>query len=314
MARGWKFSASDGEKIYLYRWKPETDSVKAAVQICHGMAEHAERYDSLAEKLTELGYVVFAADQRGHGKTVDPEDGDALGFFAEQDGWNRIVEDQHEIADKIETEYPGVPVFLLGHSMGSFVARTLMFMYPEYYSGVVLSGTGGKLGLLGSLGLWMAKRGIKKYGPRKPNQKMNDMTFGSYNDAFKPARTAFDWLSRDEEQVDAYVADPLCGFVCSSALYRDLLEGLKRVNKAENIQLIPKNLPTLLVSGSKDPVGKNGKGVEEVYTALQQHGLTDLKIKLFDDARHEILNETNREEVFAFIIEWLEEHVKQAAD
>jgi len=310
MARGWKFSASDGKKLYLYRWKPDTDDAKAAVLICHGMAEHAERYDYTASKLVEAGYAVYAADIRGHGKSVETEEGEVFGFFAEENGWDRIVEDQKEIAEKIRDEYPDTPIFLLGHSMGSFIARTLMFTYPEYFAGVILSGTAGNPGIKGFFGRMLARRAAAGKGAKEKSQKMHDMTFGAYNNAFKPVRTEFDWLSRDEEQVDAYVEDPMCGFVCTASLFRDLLDGLQRIHDRKNIQQIPKNLPVLLISGSQDPVGGAGKGVQQVHDLFQQHGMQDLSMKLYEGARHELFNETNRDEVIQHVLDWMNGHLE----
>jgi alpha-beta hydrolase superfamily lysophospholipase len=305
MARTVSFTASDGKHISYYSWIPRGDIV-GVIQIVHGMAEHALRYDHFATKLRTKGYAVYASDLRGHGKTIEAPD--EQGFFADTNGWFRTVEDILELTEIIKVDNPEKDLFLIGHSMGSFLARTLMIDHGDQYQGVILSGTASHPGLTGYLGKIIASFAAKKDGGRVPNKRLNDMSFGSYNKAFMPNRTEFDWLSRDEEQVDLYVKDPLCGFICTSKLYEDLLTGLLYVNDPKKVRKIPGDLATLIISGSMDPVGDKGTGVRKVYELLKAAPLKDVSMNLYDEARHEIFNETNRNEVENFCIAWIEDH------
>ncbi len=308
MPRGWYIHAGDSKKMFYYRWKPEEeDRIIGSVQIIHGMAEHAARYDYLGSRLAEAGFAVYAQDLRGHGKTM--EDEGEIGFFAEQDGWNRVTEDINEIGQKIAEEQPDVPLFLLGHSMGSFLARTIMIDNPERYSGVILSGTAGNPGFMGKVGKVIAIRNIRKYGVCHKDRLLDRLSFGSYNRSFRPNRSAYDWLSSDEDQVDAYIDDPLCGFVCTSAFFRDLLDGLIRIHNRKLLASMPKELPVLLVSGERDPVGKMGRGPREVYRTFRSLGMQDVTLRLFPHMRHEILNEIDRDLAIEVVISWLRTHI-----
>ncbi len=307
MARGWYVTAGDGKKVFYYRWNPPEGDPKAAVQIVHGMAEHAARYDDAALRLTKAGYIVYAQDLRGHGKTA--EDQEELGFIAQENGWERMVEDIREIGEKIRAEQPDIPLFLIGHSMGSFLSRTMMFRHPGLYRGVVLSGTGGNPGVMGRLGRRLALRNAAKHGLKHRDRQLDSLSFGSFNRQFKPSRTSFDWLSRDDEEVDLYVDDPLCGFICTSAFFRDLLDGLILIHDPANITKIPRDLPVLLISGTRDPVGKNGKAVEALWSRYREQGAADVTLKLWEGARHELFHETNRNEVSAFLASWLDDRL-----
>lgn len=309
MARKLTFTSDDGRVGTYYAWIPRKET-KAVVQIVHGMAEHAARYEHFAKQLTAAGYSVYAQDLRGHGATASSEED--LGFFADDDGWFRVVKDVNQLTKVIMETEKGKPVILIGHSMGSFIARTCMILYPDDYLAFVLSGTAGNPGLLGRVGQFLATRSVKRNGPRFRDAQLDALSFGAYNNAFKPNRTKFDWLSRDETQVDTYVADPLCGFICTAKLFEDLLSGLRFIHDPLHIGRIPKDLPVLLVSGEKDPVGKQGAAVRKVYAAYQAAGLRDVQIQLFPGARHEILNETNRKEVESFIIDWIEAKIPRA--
>jgi alpha-beta hydrolase superfamily lysophospholipase len=307
MARKATFTASDGKSIAYYTWIPRGEVI-GVIQIVHGMAEHAMRYDHFAAKMRSKGFAVYACDLRGHGHTA--ENTEDLGYFAPEDGWFRVVDDLYEFTEIIKMENPGKRLFLFGHSMGSFLSRTLMITRGDQYDGVILSGTAASPGLLGVIGRLIAKRAVKRDGGKVPNKQLDKMSFGSYNKSFQPNRTEFDWLSRDDAQVDAYVADPLCGFVCTSKLFEDLLTGILFINDKKEIDNIPKDLPVLLVSGSKDPVGDMGKGVQKVYAMYQKAGLQDVSMRLFEDGRHESLNEINRNEVENFCIDWIKEHLE----
>jgi len=300
--------AGDGKQLYLHQWLPERkEDARAAVQIVHGMAEHGKRYAYLAGCLTQKGYAVYAQDLRGHGKTAESED--ELGYIAEKNGWNRMVEDVCDVSEIIQGYHPSLPLFLLGHSMGSYLARAVMYTLPGPYNGVVLSATGNDQGMMGKLGRWLADRHCRKYGTKHRDKQLDVMSFGSFNKKFRPNRTSFDWLSRDEKEVDKYIEDPLCGFVCTSSLFRDLLDGLMEIHDITNISRIPKYLPVLLIGGMQDPVGKFGKAVQGAAVMFRDVGVRNVTVKLYHEARHELFNELNRDEVISDVAAWFEEHV-----
>ncbi len=307
MAHGWYVTLGDGKRVFYYRWDVTDGKPRAAVQIVHGMAEHAQRYEYLAQHLAEQGCVVYAQDLRGHGKTA--EDDAELGWFADQDGWDRAAEDVREIGEKIAGEQPGIPLFLLGHSMGSFLARTAMIRFPGIYTGVILSGTGGDPGAAGTFGSWLARNHIKRFGPRHKDKMLDRLSFGSFNRSFRPNRTPFDWLSRDEAEVDAYIEDPRCGFVCTSAFFRDLLSGLRCIHDNREISRIPTRLPVLLFGGAEDPVGKRGKAVRRTAELFRKAGLKDVTLQLFSGARHELYHEVNRDEAAELTSRWILQHL-----
>lgn len=301
------FTSKDRTSIYVNKWTPnEATKPKAIVQIAHGMAEHIERYSDYAKALTNEGYIVYGNDHRGHGKTAGSNEN--LGFFADENGWDLVVEDMHELTNIIKIENPKLPIFLFGHSMGSFLSRTYMQRYGKDVNGVILSGTGGNSGLLGNVGILLAKREIKKNGKRFRSKKMDKLSFGSFNNAFKPNRTGFDWLSRDTKAVDKYIEDPLCGQIFTTGFFYDMLYGLKKLMKKKYIKKTPKDLPIFFISGDKDPVGKNTKGVYQAIKTYKKIGIKDISYKFYKDSRHEILNEINKEEVYNDIIEWLNKH------
>jgi alpha-beta hydrolase superfamily lysophospholipase len=289
---------SDGEEIYLRLW--EVENPKGLVQVVHGMAEHAGRYDRFAQALNQAGYGVVASDHRGHGQTGLR--GESLGDFPES-GWNRVVEDLSEVRSFAENHWTGKPVFLIGHSMGSFLTRSLIAREGDRFAGAILSGTAGDPGLAGAMGLGLASLQMP-WSASRPNPLMDRLSFGSYNRSFQPNRTAFDWLSRDEREVDAYVEDPLCGFVCTTRFYRELLTGLIAVNEPPAFERVPKALPICLMAGGEDPVGNFGKGVVEVSDKFKA-AKSDVSLHLFPQARHEILNEVNRQEVMEAMIGWM---------
>jgi alpha-beta hydrolase superfamily lysophospholipase len=297
----------DGIDVFVNRWLPGGDP-KAVVQISHGLAEHSTRYARFAQRLTDHGYAVYASDHRGHGKTS----GDR-GLFAERDGWQSVIDDLHAVTRRAKEEQPGLPVFLLGHSMGSFLARGYAAQHGEELAGLVLTGTAGGAGALGRVGVAVAATQARLRGHAHPSGLMNTLTFGQYNAAFKPVRTDFDWLSRDPDEVDKYVSDPDCGFVLTAGGFVDMLRGLAEVNTDRGMSQVPKDLPVHLASGDQDPVGAQGKGVRQVADQLRRVGVHDVTMTLWPGARHEILNETNRDEVETEIVEWLDAHLPPSA-
>ncbi len=302
-------TAADGTQVFVFEWLPEGDP-KAVVQIAHGMAEHASRYERFAEALTAAGYAVYANDHRGHGKTAGSLDN--VGYFADSDGFERVVGDMLDLTHQIKAEHPGLPVFLFGHSMGSMLARGYAIEHGEELHGLLLSGTGADPGMLGKVGGVIAQVEGRIRGRKARSKLLDTMTFGKFNSAFKPTRTNFDWLSRDDAEVDKYIADPYCGGVFTTGFFADLLHGIGIINDAKHVARVPKDLPVHLFSGSRDPVGDNGKGVRSVASQFRRAGLRDVTVDIYPEARHEILNETNRDEVTGDVIGWLDEHLPHA--
>ncbi|MBP7735347.1 MAG: lysophospholipase [Spirochaetes bacterium] len=301
------FKAADGTKIFAYRWMPDSkQDIKAALQIAHGMAEHGARYERFAGELVKAGYAVYANDHRGHGKTAGSLEN--VGFFADVDGWNKVVDDMHVLTTLIKKENPALPIFLLGHSMGSFLSRNYAMLHGNDIKGLILSGTAGDPGLLGKVGLLVAKIDAAWKGKKTKSPLLDKLSFGAYNNAFKPNRTKFDWLSRDNAEVDKYVADPYCGDVFTAGFFCDLVSGLAFISDDRNVAKIPRELPIYLFSGSMDPVGANTRGVLQVYNSLVKSGIGEVTYKFYEGARHETLNELNRDEVFSDVIAWLNQH------
>ena len=299
------FESSTGvNRIHARKCIPDTEP-RAVVQIAHGIAEHINRYDDFMSFLAEHGFVAVGNDHLGHGQTFTSEA--ERGFFAEENGWDRVVEDMDRLREQMRKEYPDLPYIFFGHSMGSFLTRTYLIRYPERYDAAIISGTGhqGKALVLG--GLAVANFLVKSKGARANGQVLNDMAFGSYCKKIENPRTPFDWLSRDPKSVDKYIADPNCGFVAKLGLYRDMLTGVKFITSQANIDSMSKDQPIYFMSGDADPVGDYGKGVEAAYNAFCKAGLKDVTIRLYPDGRHEMLNEVNKAKVYQDILNWLNE-------
>jgi alpha-beta hydrolase superfamily lysophospholipase len=300
-------AAPDGAAVFVYRWLADAPP-KAAVQVAHGLAEHAGRYARLAAALTDAGYAVYADDHRGHGRSVRaPED---LGFFAERGGWRKCVDDLWRLNRRIAAEHPGLPIVLLGHSMGSFMVQQLISEHGDALAGVVLSGSGGKPSPLAAAGRLVARIERLRLGPRGQSRLVHTLSFGAFNKPFEPARTPFDWLSRDPSEVDKYVADPLCGFTASIQLWIDLLDALAEIASPLRQSHIPKGLPIHVIAGSRDPVGANTRSVDQLLAAYRRAGLERVTHRFYPEARHELFNETNRDEVTRDLIAWLDGAVR----
>jgi alpha-beta hydrolase superfamily lysophospholipase len=300
-----KLELDDGAPLAMYAWPaPVLTPAKAAVQIIHGLVEHAGRYDRLALALGQAGYAVFASDHRGHGLTArGPSD---LGYFAEREGFRRVVEDQCAVNREIATRLPNRPRILLGHSFGSFVAQAYLFTHGDSVSAAALSGTTSNPRALSLAGLGLAHVEKLRVGARGKSFVLQQASFGAYNKAFTPARTEFDWLSRDPVEVDRYVADPLCGFELTATGWIDMLGGMFWIADPRNQARVPKHLPIYLFSGERDPVGEFGKGPRRLAEQYARVGLSNVTLKLYPDARHELFNEQNRDEVTADFIAWLD--------
>lgn len=294
----------DGSEIYLRKWLPESE-LRGIVQIAHGMTEHAGVYTECIAALLKAGYGVYAHDHRGHGKTVKNKED--YGHFEPNVGWSQAVADIIFLSELIRSEHT-CPLFLLGHSMGSFLSRRAVQLRGELYDGFLISGTGGNPGFLGVIGHKVATVEMKLRGAKTKSPMLNFLSFGNFNSNFKPNRTKFDWLSSDTNQVDRYIEDPLCGFICSTSFYRELFNGVLEVNRLEEYEKTPKDLPIHIFSGDRDPVGDMGKGVKEVYDMYKRCGVKDVTLRLYENGRHEMFHEVNRDEVFEDLISWLNEH------
>jgi alpha-beta hydrolase superfamily lysophospholipase len=294
--------SDDQYPLMLHEWLPEDRQCKAVVLISHGMAEHAARYDRLAQQLNLHGFAVAALDQRGHGQSSL---GQTQGHFADQDGWRKVTDDIALLLREGQALAPGKPVFLLGHSMGSYIVQGFLLHHRADLAGVVLSGSNAHPSALSRFGRAAATLEGRIRAADQPALGISKLSFGQFNKAFRPARTEFDWLSRDAAEVDRYVADPMCGFNCTARLWQDLFGGLLQIADPRELNRIPHALPVLIIGGSADPVSA-GNGLVRLQRRLQDAGLSQVSLRLYDDARHEILNETNRDQVTAELIEWLD--------
>ncbi|MDT3425961.1 alpha-beta hydrolase superfamily lysophospholipase [Paenibacillus forsythiae] len=296
-----------GVPIHVYEWLPEANSpVRGIVQISHGMCETGYRYARLAGRLNAAGYVVYAGDHRGHGKTAGRID--LLGD-AGRDGFYWMRRNLLQIAAIASGRHPGVPVFLLGHSMGSFLTQKLMCQPgSEIYAGYILSGSNGPRGML-RLGEMLAKAQLKLMGERHRSVLLNGIVFGPYNRSFSSTRTAFDWLSSDTAEVDGFIADPFCGAICTTRFFRDFFRLLQDIHTEASLCSLCKDKPVYLFSGEKDPVGMNGEGVLRLAELYRSLGVSDLEVRLYPGGRHEMLNERDRGQVTDDLLDWLVRHL-----
>ncbi|MBQ8767795.1 MAG: alpha/beta hydrolase [Clostridia bacterium] len=281
-------------------------SIKGVVQVSHGMAEYSNRYARFALELCKAGYAVFVSDHIGHGSSVT--DKESLGYFGEN-GEETFITDLKTLSDIAKSEYTDLPFFMIGHGMGSLIARKYTAKFGYLLDGVVYTGTSGENPMLG-IGIHLANTIEKQNGPMHRSEILDTMAFGSYNRKM-PKRTECDWVSRDEKEVDKFIADDLCGYKYTVNGMKALFMTLKQVSSRRWYNSIPLSMPILLLSGSMDPVGDYGKGVKEVYKTLKKTGHKNVTMKLYENARHEIFNEINRNEVYSDIIEWLDTRVEK---
>ena len=275
--------------------------MKAIFQIAHGMAEHGERYEDFAKFLCKNGYAVYANDHIGHGKSVATDDD--LGYFGERDGWLGFVNDAKLLTDLAKGEYPDKPVVLFGHSMGSFIARSYCEKFGADLAGAVFCGTSGTNPAAG-VAIRLADVIAKIKGSRYRSEFINKLAFGAFNKKIEKPRTPFDWLSRDNAQVDKYIADKYCGFLFTAVGYRDMSTVLWSVSGKSWYANLPFVLPVLLISGEMDPVGAYGKGIRQVFRDLKSSGHKNVLMKLYKNDRHEILNELDKEDVYKDVVDW----------
>ncbi len=307
--REFYFKGKEELDIHVYKWTSKTVEPKAVVQIAHGMSETAIRYEGFAKKLTENGYIVYINDHRGHGVTAKTIDN--VGYLAEKEGFTCLVEDMNILTNIIKEENLHLPIYLFGHSMGSFASQRYIMKYGDNLAGLVLSGSNGRHGKILKIGELIANTEIKKHGRRHRSKQLDNLIFGGNNRGFKPTKTDFDWLSRDEKEVQKYIDDPFCGVLFTCGFFYDFIKGLQEVEDAENLKNVPLDLPIYIMSGDKDPVGKNGKGVLRLRDRYVNLGVKNVSCKLYEGGRHEMLNETNKEEVMTDIISWLDETLKE---
>lgn len=291
--------------IHVHEWIPDCD-LNGVVQISHGVNEYVERYSDFARYLASKGFVVVGNDHLGHGQSVFSPD--ELGFFAYNNGWEKVVMDIEKLRKITAEKHPDIPYFILGHSMGSFLLRTHLIEYPDSdIYGAIISGTGQQPKAMITAGRLLSEAVMHREGKKHRSKLVNDTAFGSYNKKFEPKRTDFDWLSRDENVVDNYVDDPFCGakILPTVSLFRDMMGGLAFIQNKENLQKMNTELYAFFMSGSMDPVGDYGVGVIKSYSSFREAGLKNVSYKLYPEGRHEMLNEINKSEVYNDILNWL---------
>ncbi len=299
------FLSTDGKtQLHGMRWEPDGGSVRAVLQICHGVAEHIARYDAFARYLNGLGIAVVGHDHLGHGLSL-PEGGTPV-YFGESNTWNTVVDDIYVLHQRIRLWYPDVPLCIMGHSMGSFLTRTYLIRYPGTVKAAVIMGTGWQPKAVIAGGMAVAKAVGAVVGENGTSDLVTNLAFGAYNKLFAPNRTSCDWLSADEGNVDAYMADPLCGADATVGLFRQMLSGIRFNQKLSNLRQMDPRIPVLFVAGEKDPVGDCGNSVRRTYQEFRRAGVQDCTLKLYPGLRHEILNEkAQQQQIFEDIGQWL---------
>ena len=295
------YKSQCGSKIHGCRWTPDGE-VKAIVQIIHGISEYTARYNEFAEFLNSQGIQVVAEDHMGHGLSVT-EKTPRVYFCG---GWFGAVEDTYKLTKDTMAEFPGVPYFIYGHSMGSFMARTILARYPDSgISGAIICGTGWQSPALITAAKSMAQMICKIKGDTHPSKLMRKMAFGSYNDRIEHLRTPLDWLSRDPKSVDAYIADPLCGGVASAGLMGDMMDGFRYIQDPQSLVSMDPDLPVFFIAGDADPVGDYGKGVRYTAEMFREAGMKQVDVKIYPLCRHEVHNELNKAEVHQDVLNWM---------
>ena len=295
---------ADGHQMPVYAWLPDSEPV-CVLHIAHGLAEYAERYEPIAALLVQQGIAVYAQDQRGYGKAAASISDQGL---AENNWFNKQVDDMSIMMQHLKNVYPQQKIFLLGHSMGSFVCQRFFQLHGNQIDGLVLSASNGKKDPLIGFGISLAWLQMKLYGPTYRSVFIDKLAFVKYNNNFKPNRTASDWLNRDAKAVDEYINDPQCGSICSAVFFYYFFKGIRDAFNKTNIKQVPKNIPVYAFSGDKDAVGLFGKGVITLINKWKATGVKDISYKLYPDGRHEMLNEINRTEVLDDLVNWMKAH------
>ena len=298
--------SSDGmHQLRCMEWIPD-GTIKAVLQITHGMVEHIERYREFCVWMAERGIVVIGHDHLGHGKTVSNRE--EFGYFGSKDGMTHVVKDIRRVTVYSKKKYPDQKLILLGHSMGSFLARKYLSVYKDGPDGFILMGTGAPPEALVSAGSLLAGSMRKLKGEMYRSPLLYKLSLGNYNAKFKPVKTPYDWLTRDESLSKDFGEDESCQFIFTTAAYQDFFRLILNVAKEEMAGHARTDAPILIISGDNDPVGDNGKGVRKVYERLHKAGVDHLEMVLYEGARHEILHEINRQEVFEDLYEWIAEN------
>jgi len=294
-------SCADSGDIYVRAYLPD-GPVRGTLQIAHGLAEYIARYDDFMRFLADEGWAVYGNDHLGHGKSIH---NGRHGYIGESSGWNTLLGDMMTVYKTIDAEHPDVPHFLFGHSMGSFLARTFIIKYGNLLSGCILCGTGHppKAVTMGARAL--AGVEIRRHGAGYYSQLLDSVMNKQYNGGYDNPRTAFDWISSDPNRVDEYIDDPLCGFVPTAGLLGEILRGVDFITRPRNIEKMPKDLPIYFISGGDDPVGELGQGVIRAYKAFLKAEMKDVSLKLYPGLRHEIMLETDRDEIMGDVLNWL---------
>lgn len=298
---GGSFLSSDGiTNIQYSRWVGGESAARAVLLIAHGMAEYIGRYDGFARFMAENGYAVYGNDHLGHGRSGDETN---RGWFAQKDGRYLVVDDMRFLSRVARGEFPGLPVILLGHSMGSFIARLFCEKYSDDIDAAIFMGTSGKQPLSGVAVFLTNIIGFLR-GEKYKSRFLDKLCFGTNNSRLKNPRTPFDWLNTDEGEVDKYIGDELCGFTFTVSAYRELFRMIREVNRPGWADKIRKDLPVLVISGGEDPVGNCGEGVTQVYNDLKSAGVNNSALILYEGMRHEILNEKDKQRVYQDILKW----------
>ena len=304
-----RFPSADGATtLYGRIWVPDHGAPKAVLQLVHGIAEHIGRYDRFARFMSDHGYLVCAEDHLGHGNT--PENAEDLGYTADKDGWVKMTDNVRALHERITPQYPGIPYFILGHSMGSFLTRSYLIRYPGTVDACALLGTGQQPESVLKAGLAACRLEQIRLGRRGRSKLLQSLCFGAYNSQFKPNRTESDWVCSGDEVVDAYIADPFCQVMPTVTLMRDMLTGIRFNQQAENLAKMDKTTPVFFLSGDQDPVGSNGKGVRAAYQSFLDAGCSHVRLKLYPGGRHEMLNEHNWQDVYDELLSWFDQQIK----
>ncbi|CAH1197556.1 Monoacylglycerol lipase [Paenibacillus plantiphilus] len=294
------------DHLYVYKWEPDhAMEVIGIIQLVHGSCEHAGRYERFAHFLAAHGYVVYANDHRGHGLTATSDE--ELGYFGEWNGWSLMVDDLYQVTKLARQEHPHLSIVMLGHSMGSFLARHYAMRYVEELDGLILVGTAHQSRFTLHLAKIIASWEIRALGRKHRSRLLNRLSYESFNHRFQPSRTKQDWLTRSDAEVDQFIRDERCGFVFTANGFRDMFEGLLYITAQNNVNQTRADLPILLLSGGDDPVGSYGKMVKRTVSSYVKAGVTNVQMKLYDGMRHEILNEIDKEQVYNDILIWLKQ-------
>lgn len=300
-----KIHTENHVQVQAYSWI--TEKPLAVLQIVHGMMEHSRRYDHFARWMNEHQVAVYASDHIGHGLTVVSSKD--LGHFPGRDDWQRSVDIIHKLNQQILAEHPGIPVFLLGQSMGSVMVQTYMIQAGQEAKGFILSGVTRQSKLMANIGLFLSVILSFLFGPEDRSKLMIFLGYGQYNNKFRPLITAYDWLSTDNSIVDEYVKSPLCGFPCSNRFYQNLFHGFKYISKHNNLKQIPAGSSVYIFAGRNDPAGRCGKDPQKINYLLSKYARAQVRMKLYCKGRHEMLNEKNREEVYEDLMAWIKERI-----